>query len=125
MASIVISTVLGALALQLKSLSRGEDPRPMDEPEFWGGADAGRRHGIYGDYLFGSVNCFGGGFAGSLAGPVTSRASNLWNLTGGNVIQFGSGRADQFRPGSVELSSHEPVDAVSALEARHEAGVAR
>ena len=90
MASIVISsTLLGALAMQLKSLSRGEDPRPMDEPEFWGAAMMqGGGMGIYGDYLFGSVNRFGGGFAGSLAGPVTSRASNLWNLTGGNVIQF-------------------------------------
>ena len=61
----------------------------MDEPEFWGAAMMqGGGMGIYGDYLFGSVNRFGGGFAGSLAGPVTSRASNLWNLTGGNVIQF-------------------------------------
>ena len=98
MASIVISsTVLGALALQLKSLSRGEDPRPMDEPEFWGAAMMqGGGMGIYGDYLFGSVNRFGGGFAGSLAGPVTSRASNLWNLTGGNLIQFGQDEPTNF-----------------------------
>jgi len=106
MASIVISsTVLGALALQLKSLSRGEDPRPMDEPEFWGAAMMqGGGMGIYGDYLFGSVNRFGGGFAGSLAGPVTSRASNLWNLTGGNLIQFGQDEPTNFGRESVSFA---------------------
>lgn len=98
MAAIAISsTLLGALAMQLKSLSRGEDPRPMDEPEFWGAAMLqGGGLGIYGDYLFGSVNRFGGGFAGSLAGPVTSRASNLWNLTGGNLIQLAQDEPTNF-----------------------------
>ncbi len=98
MAAIAISsTVLGALAMQLKSLSRGEDPRPMDDPNFWGAALLqGGGLGIYGDYLFGSVNRFGGGFAGSLAGPVTSRASNLWNLTGGNLIQLAQDEPTNF-----------------------------
>ena len=106
MASIVISsTLLGALAMQLKSLSRGEDPRPMDEPEFWGAAlMQGGGMGIYGDYLFGSVNRFGGGFAGSLAGPVASRASNLWNLTGGNVIQFAQDEPTNFGRESVSFA---------------------
>ena len=106
MAAIAItSTLLGALAMQLKSLSRGEDPRPMNEPQFWGAAMMqGGGMGIYGDYLFGSVNRFGGGFAGSLAGPVTSRASNLWNLTGGNLIQFASDEPTNFGRESVSFA---------------------
>lgn len=106
MAAIAItSTLLGALAMQLKSLSRGEDPRPMNEPQFWGAAMMqGGGMGIYGDYLFGSVNRFGGGFAGSLAGPVTSRASNLWNLTGGNLIQFANDEPTNFGRESVSFA---------------------
>jgi len=106
MAAIAIaSTLLGALAMQLKSLSRGEDPRPMNEPQFWGAAMMqGGGMGIYGDYLFGSVNRFGGGFAGSLAGPVTSRASNLWNLTGGNLIQFADDEPTNFGRESVSFA---------------------
>lgn len=90
-ASVLVSmTIYGALAMQLKGLSRGEDPRPMDNEKFWGAAMLqGGGLGLFGDYLFGQVNRFGGSWGDAALGPVASRASNLWNLTAGNVIQFG------------------------------------
>jgi hypothetical protein len=36
--------------------------------------------GLYGDYLFGQADRFGGGLLGSAAGPLASEANNLYDL---------------------------------------------
>lgn len=65
------TTLTGALALQLKALASGKDPRPMDDAPFWGAAVLqGGGFGIFGDFLQSTENRFGGGFAGTLAGPL-------------------------------------------------------
>ena len=62
----------------------------MDDEKFWGAALLqGGGLGIFGDYLFGQVNRHGGGWGDAALGPVASRANNIWNLTAGNLIQFG------------------------------------
>lgn len=88
-------TIMGALALQLKELSKGKDPRPMDgdrAAEFWGAAILqGGGLGIFGDFLGASENRFGGGFAGTLAGPGVQSAQNVANLTLGNAYKAARG----------------------------------
>jgi hypothetical protein len=77
----------GAIALQLRALKNGQDPRPMADPRFVGAALLqGGGLGIMGDFFFSNVNRFGSGFASTLAGPVVGKGSDLWDLTGGNAL---------------------------------------
>lgn len=71
-AGLFIATTLGgALAVQFKALAAGKDPRPVDDGQFWGAAVLqGGGFGIFGDFLQSSQNRLGGGFAGTLAGPL-------------------------------------------------------
>lgn len=75
------TTLMGALAIQLKDLAAGRDPRQATEPEFWGAAMLqGGGFGIFGDFLRSAENRAGGGIAGSLAGPVVSDLQGLANI---------------------------------------------
>lgn len=89
---LISATIMGALAMQLKEMSKGRDPRPMDSPEFWGAAFLqGGGLGIYGDFLFADVNRFGGGLAETIAGPVVGFANDVRKLTLGNIMEVASG----------------------------------
>lgn len=85
------TTVMGALALQMKEIAKGKDPRPMDDDhksEFWGAAALqGGGFGIFGDFLGSSENRFGGGLGSTLLGPGVQTASNVGNLTIGNAAR--------------------------------------
>jgi hypothetical protein len=88
-ALLLASTLLGAVALQLKALRDGKDPQEMDKPDFWGRALVqGGGLGIWGDFLLADTNRFGGTWAETLAGPTVGRLENAWNLTAGNVRQL-------------------------------------
>lgn len=93
---LLTSTLMGAFALQLKNLAAGRDLQDMDDPEtmkeFWMAAlvQSGGL-GIYGDFFTGATNRFGGGLPGTLMGPLAGRVENLWNMTGGNAVQFAGG----------------------------------
>ena len=89
---LISSTLMGALALQLKEMSKGRDPRPMDTQEFWGAAFLqGGGLGIYGDFLFSERNRFGGGLAQTVAGPNVQLVGDVLDLSIGNVLQAASG----------------------------------
>jgi hypothetical protein len=95
-ANLVISTTLmGALALQLKEISKGRDPRPMNGENagaFWGAALLqGGGLGIFGDFLFGGLNRFGGGLPETIAGPVAGFGKDTIDLTLGNLAQVAAG----------------------------------
>lgn len=97
---IVSTTLMGALSMQLKEISKGRDPMSMDpveNPEFWGAAMLqGGGLGIFGDFLFSNRNRYGGGLAETIAGPVTGAANDILNLTIGNAMQFASGEETNF-----------------------------
>ena len=94
---LISSTLMGGLALQLKEMSKGRDPRPMDDKEFWGAAFLqGGGLGIYGDFLFSNRNRFGGGLAQTVAGPNVSLVGDVLDLTVGNAIQAASGDDTNF-----------------------------
>lgn len=89
---LISTTIMGALALQLKEMAKGRDPRSMDDPEFWGAAFMqGGGLGIYGDFLFSDLNRFDRGLAETIAGPVVGFANDLRKLTIGNVIEAAQG----------------------------------
>ncbi len=92
-ALLATSTLLGGLAIQLKQISAGRDPRDMTTREFWGSALLqGGGFGIWGDFFLADVNRYGGGFAATLSGPVVERFNDAWNLLGGNLIELAQGK---------------------------------
>lgn len=91
-ALLITGTLMGAVALQLKEISNGRDPRRMDMSKygakFWGAALLqGGGLGIYGDFLFSDVNRVGGSLAMTIAGPMVDKADNIRKLLVGNLQQ--------------------------------------
>lgn len=87
-ALLISGTLFGALALQLKELSQGRDPRDMTSEKFWGAALLqGGGLGIYGDFMFAGVNRFGGGLADTVAGPLWGRVGSARDLVTGNTLE--------------------------------------
>jgi hypothetical protein len=96
-ALLIVSTLLGAVSMQLKEIANGRDPRRMDLDKkgrkFWGAALLqGGGLGIYGDFLFSDVNRFGGSLSGTVAGPMVDKLDNIRRLTVGNFLEFAQGQ---------------------------------
>lgn len=86
---IIATTTLGLLAMQLKLISKGKDPRDMDDPRTWGAAFVqGGGAGIYGDFLFHDANRFGSGPITTLSGPSLGLAEDAIRLSWGNAQQL-------------------------------------
>jgi len=86
---IIATTTLGLLAMQLKLVARGKDPRDMDDPATWAAAFVqGGGLGIYGDFLFHDANRFGSGPITTMLGPSVDMAEHATKLTLGNVQQL-------------------------------------
>ena len=102
---LITGTIMGALALQLKEMSKGRDPRPMTSAEFWGAAfmQSGGL-GIFGDFLMSDHNRFGGGLAQTIAGPVVGLAEDVLKLTMGNVQQAIEGEDTNFASDMVRFA---------------------
>lgn len=78
---IIGTTLMGALALQLKAVSGGQDPRPMEDKDFWGAAMAqGGGWGIFGDFLYSSESRAQHGLASTIAGPAAQDVQDLVDL---------------------------------------------
>lgn len=75
---IVATTVLGYLSQSAKEVVKGRTPRDPNDPKTWLSAmQQGGGLGIYGDFLFGEYNRFGGSFAETLAGPTAGTAGDV------------------------------------------------
>jgi hypothetical protein len=93
----ITTTLYGALAMQLKEIAKGRDPRPMDDTKFWGGAILqGGGLGIFGDFFAAETNRVGGGLAQTMAGPTVDRLGGLLALSSGNVAQRVRGENTNF-----------------------------
>jgi len=89
---LISTTIMGALAMQLKEMSKGRDPRPMEGTEFWLAAFLqGGGLGIYGDFLFSDVNRFDRGLEMTIAGPVVGFVDDVRKLTVGNLVEAAYG----------------------------------
>jgi hypothetical protein len=86
-------TVFGALAMELKDLISGKDPRPMDTGKFWAAAfTQGGGLGIFGDFLFTNQSRFGNSIAATVAGPVVSSLEDIYKMTVGNIHEAAEGK---------------------------------
>jgi hypothetical protein len=90
-------TVLGALALQMKEIAKGRDPRPMDTWDFWlASMLQGGGVGLFGDLIFSDANRFGGGLTSTFAGPTVGLLNDTWKLTAGNIQEMAQGDDTDF-----------------------------
>lgn len=106
-------TIFGALAIEMKDLVNGKDPRAMDSGKFWGAAFAqGGGIGIFGDLLYtglGGDNRAGSPNWASFAGPVFGSVVDLANLTVGNAGQAAQGKNTHFGAETIRFAkSHMP-----------------
>ncbi|MBX9867995.1 MAG: hypothetical protein K2Y14_13870 [Burkholderiales bacterium] len=77
-------TVAGYMAGMIKDLLKGKEPRPIFKDDGWPNGETltaaflqGGGAGIYGDFMFGDYNRFGGGLADTLMGPVGGQVGQL------------------------------------------------
>jgi hypothetical protein len=85
------------VAIQLKELAKGNDPRPMDQNKFWMAAlFQGGGLGLFGDFFAAEQNRVGGGIAETLAGPVVSAASSVIRPIASNTARAISGEDTTF-----------------------------
>jgi hypothetical protein len=101
---VIGTTLLGALSVQLKELSRGKDARPMTDAKFWLAAFLqGGGAGIFGDFLFAEQNRFGGGLAETVAGPTVGNVAQALRLTAGNLQRSANGEKTNFGREAVQF----------------------
>ena len=75
------TTLFGYGAMATKDLIKGREPRPADDPKTWIAAMLqGGALGLYGDFLFGEANRFGGGLTQSLSGPTLGLIDGGYDL---------------------------------------------
>ena len=81
-------TVLGYAAMSVKDILRGKEPLNVFNPDSWKDYNVlissmlqGGGLGIYGDFLFGRANDYGGSFSTTLLGPAVQTADDLYDLT--------------------------------------------
>jgi hypothetical protein len=75
------STLMGYFVLQGKELLAGRNMRENSPELFLAAALQGGGVGIYGDFLFGEANRYGGGPAGTFLGPAASTVFDTIDLT--------------------------------------------
>lgn len=82
-------TMVGALGTQMREISRGRDPLPMDNAAFIGKAFlSGGAMSIWGDFLFAGVNEYGQGPQDIAAGPLVGFVGDTSDLLLGDVFQW-------------------------------------
>jgi len=77
----IMTTLMGYLAMSGKDISKGREPRPLDDATTWAAAfTQGGGAGIMGDFLMGEYNRFGQSLTTTLAGPTFGMFDNLASI---------------------------------------------
>lgn len=105
------TTIMGGLALQLKDIAAGREPRNMDsdgnhliDKKFIAAAALqGGGLSIFGDFAFSDQNRFGGGLASTIAGPKVDLADRV-------IMDFGVGNIQELLAGEETNAAGEAVD---------------
>jgi hypothetical protein len=77
--------MMGGFATVLKDVSKGRDPRPMNDERFWGKAFAqSGGSGLVGDFFAASTDEYGGGLLSFAAGPTFGDLQQLADIAKGD-----------------------------------------
>jgi hypothetical protein len=88
-------TIAGAVSIQLRETTKGNDPRPMNDWRFWGAAlMQGGGLGIFGDFLYAAQGRTGLTAPATAMGPIGQVVADAGNLTVGNIGQIAEGIDD-------------------------------
>lgn len=88
--NIATATIIGGTALQLYEIVKGNDPLSMNTSDFWfQAALKGGGFAIVGDIIATGETKWGGGIPSYVAGPVPQLASDVYDLTIGNLTDIG------------------------------------
>lgn len=105
-AFLISTTLMGALALQMKEVANGRDPRTMNDKKFWGAAMMqGGGLGLYGDFLFSDLNRYGSSLSQQVLGPTFDFAGDILKLSVGNLRELFSGKETNFTKELVQFGS--------------------
>jgi hypothetical protein len=105
---------MGALAIQLKELAKGNDPRPMNTGKFWMAATfQSGGLGLFGDFFSAETSRTGDGLGGAILGPVVGLAGdiigpiadNTGRLIAGDNTSLGRDTANFIRGNTPVMSS--------------------
>ena len=97
------TSILGGVALQMKDIAAGREPRPVDEKFVGAAFMQGGGLGILGDFVFSDKNRFGGGIEQTLAGPTGELFNKTTSLTLGNIQQAFKGEETNVLSESVQF----------------------
>lgn len=97
------TTIMGGVALQLKDIVAGREPRPVDEKFIGAAFMQGGGLGILGDFVFSDKNRFGGGIIQTLVGPTGELLDKTTKLTIGNIQQAFKGEETNVLSESVQF----------------------
>lgn len=104
----VLTTLAGAMAVQMKEVQKGRDPLPMESKAFWGKAMLqGGGWGIFGDFIGSSESRFGTSLGVTATGPLFQTASNVADLTVGNAMRLARGDDTKFWQGTLQIMRQE------------------
>ena len=82
-------SMVGAMGVQMREVSKGRDPLPMDDPRFWGKAFlAGGAMSLWGDFLFAGVNQYGTGPEALVGGPMAGFVGDTTTLLLGDSVSW-------------------------------------
>jgi hypothetical protein len=85
---ITAGTLMGAAALQLNNLAKGQDPEDMASWRFWAHAVAkGGGLGLYGEFLYSEMTQHDTSLVAALGGPLVTDAEQIFKLSVGAAIK--------------------------------------
>lgn len=80
-------TIGGAMSIQMREISKGNDPRPMNEPRFWMAALLqGGGLGVLTDAIYASESRNGKSSQAAAFGPGGQAAADLYEASAGNAV---------------------------------------
>lgn len=86
---IFMLTIGGAISIQMREASKGNDPRPMNEPRFWMAALLqGGGLGVLTDAIYSAEARNGKSSQAAAFGPGGQAAADLYDATAGNVVSI-------------------------------------
>ena len=91
----VAMTTMGYMAMSMKDLAKGREPRSLEDKDTWAAAMLqGGAMGLYGDFLFGELkNRYGAGPLDAMMGPTYSKLNSVVGMFG--LLKDGDPKAAQ------------------------------
>lgn len=115
-AAMTFLTLAGAAGIQIREMIKGNDPKSMTDPRFWGASlMQGGGLGIFGDFLYASQARNGQTAPAAAYGPLGQAGSDASSLTFGNASEISAGLHDGDSLGEAVAGAHVGRDATNIV----------